>query len=682
MIKINFRWLKKDFKLNKYIHSINFKLIAVVIIVVSISLFSLGYIINSEITKGLKEETHQNNLDIVELIKKESSKFFLGSEKSLSRVAEDYGLRSNNQAELVAKRKFREEMENYDYFSTMFYLGADGSYTVLSEGESIDYNFSQKEEWLAKAREKKETFWTATHSDISGDRLTITAVRPVRDYSDNFIGIVAANISTTNLSEIISWQIGEAGFVYLTDSSGKVIAHTDQGLLKNRIDMSEHLNMEELLVSKEIKTINYENEEFLLSYVKIDKINGALLAQVPSSQAYSLMNKIRNTVITSAFVILIMLVLLLFVFIRKTLIKPILFLEQELDKAEKGNFELKLDLNRQDEIGKLSSGFQNLLRKISLILKNVEQLSEELLISSDSINSATSEIMLSTQENQEVFVRVKEGADIQENNIEEIHQKTMLLAEDIKKLKNNNDLLSESSVLMNKSTEEGRESIEDVKKQMLVIKEKIEMVSEDISALISLSDDIDNILDVINGISKQTNLLALNASIEAARAGQAGRGFSVVAEEIRELSEESRDSAERISKLIREIKSETHKAGENMAAGKEELNTGIKTVSKNTQSYLQIRKSLDNVNQAIDKSYNSAEDADKNIKNILKNMGNISKISQENTNLSAKAQLQSKDQLKEIQEIDQQSEGLVQIINSLKKLIKNIKMGSEIKYSD
>ncbi|MGP3778638.1 methyl-accepting chemotaxis protein [Halanaerobium saccharolyticum] len=674
---INFKWLKINFKFSKHINSINFKLIAVVIIIVSISLFSLGYIINSEITKGLKEETHQNNLNIVKLLKKESSNFFMGSEKSLSRVAEDYGLRSNNQAELVAKRKFREEMENYNFFSTMFYLGTDGTYAVFSEGESIDYNFSKKEEWLSRAESTKETFWTPTHLDVSGKKLTISVVRPVLDYSDNFIGIIGANISTANLSEIISWQLGEAGYVYLTDSRGKVVAHTDQELLENQIDMSKYLDMEELLASKEIKTISYDNQTFLLSHVRVDRINGALMAQVPSSEAYSLMNKIRKTVIYSSLLILIILVLLLFVFIRKTLINPILCLEKELEKAENGNFEFELDFDRSDEIAKLASGFQSLLEKINMMMKNIEQLSQEINNSSKNINSATSQIMFSTQENQEVFVQVKDGADIQEKNIEKVHQKTMLLGEDIKKLRNNNDLLSESSGQMNKSTEEGRESIEEVKDQMQVIKDKIEMVSNDISALISLSDDIDNILDVINGISKQTNLLALNASIEAARAGQAGRGFSVVAEEIRDLSEESRDSAERISKLIREIKYETHKAGENMAAGKEELDIGIKTVSKNTESYLQIKEALEDVKQATVKSYKSAEDADKNIKDILKNMNNISEVSEGNTKLAAEAQQKSRVQLKEIQEINQQSESLVKIIDSLKKLIKDIKTASK-----
>ncbi|MGM0603470.1 MAG: methyl-accepting chemotaxis protein [Bacillota bacterium] len=669
---IKLKSTKKRLNFNKKIHSIKFKIILVVIIIVCLSLFSLGYIITKNISSELKADTHDNNLDITGIIENKTKEFFVGAEKSLNRVAEDYGIRSNNQPDLVAKRKFREEMENYNHFNAMFFLGIDGTYALLSDEKNINNDFSQKNDWLKKAKSKKEIFWTATHLDITGSKNTISVIKPVFDYSNNFIGIIGADLSPDNLSEVIKWKIGENGFVYLIDNKAKVIAHTDKKLLEKKLDMSSYLDLDKLFANDDILSFSYNGEEYLLSHIKIDTIGGALMAQIPVSQAYQLINKIKRTIFISALIIVIILIALLYIFIHRTLIVPILDLKNKLKKTEKGDFDLNFKIDKKDEIADLAKSSGDLIYKIKMMIDNIENLSSQVIFSSDNINKSTSGLIKSTRSNQKIFDKVKNAADKQENNIEDIHKKIISLNNDIREIKKNNDTLTESSKLMNEKTANGEKSIKNVKKQMNIIKEKIEMVSQDIGSLVSLSEDIDNILSIINGIAEQTNLLALNASIEAARAGNAGRGFSVVAEEIRDLSEESRSSAEEISKLIAKIKIETKNAGENMRSGKKELNKGMERVETNSKNYLEINNSLKNVNSVIDKSYQSAADADKAVKDILETIKDISRISQENADLSSEAQERSEGQLNEIKDIDQQSESLINIVEKLKKLIKNI----------
>ncbi|RCW50776.1 MULTISPECIES: methyl-accepting chemotaxis protein [unclassified Halanaerobium] len=666
------KFAEKKLNFNKKIHSIKFKIILVVIIIVCLSLFTLGYIITKNISSEIKAETHNNNLEIAGIIENKTKEFFQGAEKSLNRVAENYGIRSNNQPDLVAKRKFREEMKNYNYFNAMFFLGTDGTYTVLSNEQNINNDFLQRNYWLKKARNRKEFFWTSTHLDITGGKNTISAVKPVFDYSNNFIGIIGADLSPDNLSEVIKWKIGENGFVYLIDNKAKVIAHTNKKLLEKKLDMSSYLDLNQLFASDDIELFSYNGEEYLLSHIKIDTIGGALMAQVPAAQAYQLIDKIKKIIFISALIIVIILITLLYIFIHRTLIVPILDLNNKLKKTEKGNFDLDFKLDKKDEIADLAKSSGDLINKIKMMIDNIENLSSQVSFSSDNINKATSGLMKSTQSNQKIFDKVKNAADRQENNIEEVHKKIISLNNDIKEIKENNDTLTDSSVLMNEKTAKGEKSIKNVKKQMNIIKEKIDIVSQDIGSLVSLSEDIDNILSIINGIAEQTNLLALNASIEAARAGNAGRGFSVVAEEIRDLSEESRNSAEKISKLIEKIKIETHKAGENMRSGKKELNKGIERVETNSKNYLEINNSLKKVNNVIDKSYQSAADADEAVKDILETMEDISRISQKNADLSSEAQERSEDQLNEIKDIDQQSESLINIVEKLKKLVKSV----------
>ena len=661
-------------KIRKNNLSITFKLIAIVTIIISLALFALGFIINNSISEKIEKISVDRSFDVTNLLKKEVNNYFKGVEKALVKIAGNYGIRSNNQVELVIKRKFREEIEGYNNFSSMFFIGKDDLLVTIPEKEEISDYYTKNSEWYRKAKEEGELYWTQTHESIVGNKDTFSVVFPVFDYSDKFIGIMGGNISIDKLSDIISWEIGESGYVFMIDKGGSVVAHTDKSLLNKNINMNNYLEINKLL-QKEKGSIsyNYNGKTNLLSYIKLPIMNGAIMAQVPEKQAFALQNNIQNIIIKTGLVILIFLILSLFFIIDYSLIKPIISLKSKMKKLESGDFDIEIDINRSDEIGVLAEGFRSMLAKIESIINSTENLSEEIDKSADSITSSSQKIMNVSKQVAGSVEDVSSGANVQSENVEEVNKKMKLLDKGIDKLKESNQLLQDMAKKMTEATKSGEEKVSNVKEQMFVIDNTISKAAKDIKELHNISADIDSIVEIINSIAKQTNLLALNASIEAARAGQAGNGFTVVANEIRNLSEESTESANKISELINKIKEETEDARNNMNESKSEIKSGINAVEQTTEAFHNIESSLNNVKEGIEESSLFVKKSTENSKNIINNMENIAGISQQNSALAQEVQGQSEIQLNEVQDIICRTDELSEMIGDLNKLIQEFK---------
>lgn len=137
-------------------------------------------------------------------------------------------------------------------------------------------------------------------------------------------------------------------------------------------------------------------------------------------------------------------------------------------------------------------------------------------------------------------------------------------------------------------SEQGLESVVEVQNAMQEVRESSQQTAGVVHLLGEKSADIDQIVQAIAGIATQTNMLALNASIEAARAGDQGRGFANVAEEVRVLAEDAQHSAEQIAGLVREIQVQTEQAGQAMIEGIERVENGFETVNRNRQTFFDI----------------------------------------------------------------------------------------------
>ncbi|OAT73603.1 methyl-accepting chemotaxis protein [Parageobacillus thermoglucosidasius] len=194
---------------------------------------------------------------------------------------------------------------------------------------------------------------------------------------------------------------------------------------------------------------------------------------------------------------------------------------------------------------------------------------------------------------------ILEGANMQSENVEKSSEAMMDISSGIQQIATNAENVSNMSTTTLQAVTDGFESMETVIRQMESIHQRVENLSNVITDLSKYSREIGNIVNTITQISNQTNLLALNAAIEAARAGEHGKGFAVVADEVRKLSEEAAVSTNQISEIVSSIQENISKSVEYMNEGKAEVTNGIRIVNEAKRAFAVIQSNMDNVSQQV-----------------------------------------------------------------------------------
>src|SRR5690554_2036502 len=227
---------------------------------------------------------------------------------------------------------------------------------------------------------------------------------------------------------------------------------------------------------------------------------------------------------------------------------------------------------------------------------------------------------------------------------------------------------------MSDAVKRGEQEIARASKQMGNIKTAIKEVATGIDRFNSISSQIDSMVESINHIAEQTNLLALNAAIEAARAGSAGRGFSVVADEINQLANASVKSADEISNLVKEIKKETDSAGDKMIEGTQEVNNGEKVINITEQAFAEIQGKIEEVIMGIYKSNQVVGNIHEDSEEIVKKIDNIAEISRQISANTQEVAASSEEQSSSVKDFTSLLDSLRKMAEELNDLISKFKL--------
>jgi methyl-accepting chemotaxis protein len=302
------------------------------------------------------------------------------------------------------------------------------------------------------------------------------------------------------------------------------------------------------------------------------------------------------------FLLLLAVVLCLSFAYTKRFVKPIMELSELSAEVAQGNFavEIKED-SRRDEIGTLRKSMKDMAENLAGLLTQLNESAEELFETSGVLLENSEQSARSAREVAGSAEGIAKDAQTQMNAVKNMTQAIGEIGGGIENVASDSARISEKSVRTSAIAEEGSESLSGAITQMNHISETTKKTAEAVKSLGDKFKKINEIVELISGISAQTNLLALNAAIEAARAGEQGRGFAVVAEEVRKLAEQSRQATEKITQEILELQQDADSTVALMSVGVDESEKGVAVVTQNSEMLEKIISDIRELDQEIRK---------------------------------------------------------------------------------